>query len=81
MTVQTDSQSPSTIQQKEWHDIYFKCKKVKKAPRIISNFKNDTMSTKNHLTNYVLAIKDVLGLLHVFVFICSFTKSGNSALN
>ena len=32
-------------------------KKVSKVPHIISHFKNDTMSTKNHLTNYVLAIK------------------------
>ena len=57
MTVQTDSKPPSTTQQKEWHYIYVTCKKVSKAPHIISHFKNDTMSTKNYLTNYALAIK------------------------
>ena len=39
------------------------------------------MSTKNHLTNYVLAEKYVLGLLQAFAFIRLFTKSGNSALS
>ena len=28
-----------------------------KAPHIINHFKNDTINTKNHLTNYVLEIK------------------------
>ena len=81
MTVQADYQLPSTTQQKEWHYIYFRCKKVRKAPHIISHSKNDTMSPKNHLTNYLLAIKDVLGLFHVFVSISLFTKSGDSALS
>ena len=57
MNVQSYSLPSPTTQQKKWHYIYFRCKKVSKVPHIISNFKNYTMSTKNHLTNYVLAIK------------------------
>ena len=49
MSVQTDSQPLLTTQQKEWHYIYFTCKKVNKVPPIMSHFKNDTMSTKNYL--------------------------------
>ena len=48
---------PLTTQQKEWLYIYFRCKKVSKVSHIISRFKNDTVSTKNDLANYVLAIK------------------------
>ena len=49
MSVQTDSQPLLTTQQKEWHYIYFTCKKINKVPHIMSHFKNDTVSTKNYL--------------------------------
>ena len=57
INVQTYSQPSATTQPKEWHYIYFTYKNVGKVPHIISYFKNYTMSTKNHLTNYVIAIK------------------------
>ena len=72
---------PLTTKQKEWHYTYFTRKKVSKVPYIISHFKNDTMSAKNHSKNYVLAIQNVRGLFHVLVFVRLFTKSGNSTLS
>ena len=72
---------PLTTKQKEWHYTYFTRKKVSKVHYIISHFKNDTMSAKNHLKNYVLAIQNVRGLFHVLVLVRLFTKSGNSTLS
>ena len=79
MNAQTYSQPPQTTQQKEWHHIYFTCKKVSKVPHFISHFKNDIMSTKNQLTNYVLAIKRRTQFVSC-VCVRLFTESGNSVL-
>ena len=79
MTVQTDFHILPTTQQKEWHYIYFK--KVTKVLHIISHFKNDTISNKEIWRNTNLQWKDVLGLLHIFMFIRLFTKSDISTLS
>ena len=72
--------TPTDYEKTESHYIYLKFKKISKVPHIIGHFKNYTISTKNHLTNSVLAIKRRTRFV-TCVCVRLFTKSGNSALS